>query len=97
MCDISVSLVIRPADSSAQLIQLSQTRKSIAAVDNERVRIFYVQSRLDNSRRDEDIEFLREKAFHNMLELMTAHFTMGRYDACFGNSLCSDAAVSSMS
>src|SRR6266545_6340651 len=63
------------ADPSANLVELRQP-ELIRPLDDQSVRLRYVQARLDDRRRNEDIRVATEEGVHLLLQLPFAHLAM---------------------
>ena len=63
---------VRPADSSAELVELRKTHP-VCVADDDRVDIRNVKSGLDDGRRDQDIHIAVHKVIHDVLDLLRVH------------------------
>src|SRR5207244_6980784 len=69
---------VRAAHPAADLVELSQAER-VGSLDDERVRLRDVESRLDDRRRDEHVGVPAQEAQHLVLELALAHLPV-RYE-----------------
>ena len=76
---ISVGFVLGPADASAQLIKIGQT-KSIRAIDDNRVRVRNIETALDNRRANQHVDFSRDEARHDRFQFIRIHLAMADVD-----------------
>ncbi len=77
---IAVRTAVRPADATAQLVQLRQTER-VGAVHEHRVRVRHVEAGLDDHRRDEHVDVAGDEAVHDVLEIALAHLPVAHGNA----------------
>src|SRR5208282_3390195 len=76
---ICVGAPVRPAHSTAKLIELRQTQP-VGAIDDDRVAQRDVEAVLDNRGRDQDIGFVMHEFQHHFFQLTFAHLPMADRD-----------------
>ena len=72
---IGVRAAIGSPDAAAQLIELRQA-VPVRAIDDDRVRVRNVEPVLDDRRRDEHVELVRDEVDHHALEVRLAHLAV---------------------
>ena len=70
---------VRPADAATDLVELREPEQ-VGPLDDERVRLRYVETRLDDRRRDEHVGIASEELHHPALELLLPHLAVGDED-----------------
>src|SRR5450631_4180220 len=78
--EIRVGLVVRPADASAQLVQLRKA-ELVGAVDEDRVGGRHVDAGLDDRRAQQQVRALVVEVAHHALQLALAHLAVRDRDA----------------
>src|SRR5438067_11377435 len=71
--------MLGPADASAQLIQIGQA-ESVRAVDDDRVRIWNIETALDDCRANQHIDFSGHETGHDGFEFVRAHLAVPELD-----------------
>ena len=64
------------ADPAADLVELAEA-EGVGALDDQRVGLRDVDSRLDDRRRDENVGVPRQEGVHALLQLVLAHLPVG--------------------
>ena len=77
---------LRSTDASSELIELRETQ-TIGAIDDDRVGVRNVETRLDDGRRHEDVELAVHEVDHDALEPLLLHLTVPHDDARLGHEL----------
>src|SRR2546423_8890649 len=71
---------MRSADTPAQLIELGQS-ESVGAIHEHRIRVWHVETRFDDHRRDEHVDVAIYEAAHDGFQLALAHLAMTDSDS----------------
>ena len=66
---------VAAADSATDLVELAQP-ELVGALDDQRVRLRDVETRLDDRRRDEHVGVARQELQHLVLELALGHLAV---------------------
>ena len=72
--------LVGPSDSSPELVELAEPHP-FRTVHDERVRIGYVEARLDDRRRDQHVDLAVHKVHHDVFQLALVHLPVGILDA----------------
>ena len=72
---ISVCLVLRPADAPAQLIQIGET-KLVRPIDDDSVCVRYIETAFDDRGANEHIDFPGNESRHNAFQFVGIHLAM---------------------
>jgi hypothetical protein len=83
---VRIRAVVRSADATAQLVQLSEA-EAVGAIDDDRVRARHVDARFDNRGRDQHVEALPVEVEHDVFEFAFRHLTVGDPEARFRHQL----------
>ena len=84
--EIRIRQTVGTSDTSAHLIQLSQT-EVIRVVNNQRVRHRDIQSRLNDCRTQQNVKLLLAEIEHDVFQRMLAHLPMCDGDSRFRHEL----------
>ncbi len=75
---VAVGAPVRPTDAAAQLVELRQP-EVIGAVDEHGIGVGYIESGLDDHRRDQHVHFALYEAAHDCLEVALAHLPVRHF------------------
>ena len=77
---------VRTPDPPADLVELGETQPhAVRILDDHRVRIRDIESRLDDRRGDEHVNVTVDEIQHDLLELVLIHLTMCECHICLRN------------
>ena len=79
--EIRVSLVLGSTYASAQLVQIGQA-KPVCAIDDDRVRIWDVETTFDNRRANKHIDFSSNESRHYSLQFSRIHLAVASFHPC---------------
>src|SRR2546423_12930490 len=71
---------VRSADTPAQLIELGQS-ESVSAIHEHGIRVWHVEARFDDHRRDEHVDVPIHEAAHDRFQLALAHLAVTDSDS----------------
>jgi hypothetical protein len=83
---ITVSPMLVPPHAAAKLVQVGQA-EPVGVVDEHGVGARHVETRLDDGRRDQDVDLAGEEAEHAVLELVLVHLAVAVFHAGLGHDL----------
>ena len=69
------------SDATADLVELRQPQP-VGVVDDDRVRIRNVQSRLNDGRGHQNVDIALDEIQHNFFQFMFVHLPVGEHDVC---------------
>ena len=72
------------SDATADLVELRQPQP-VGVVDDDRVRIRNVQSRLNDGRGHQNVDIALDEIQHNFFQFMFVHLPVGEHDVCLRN------------
>ena len=81
---IGVGAAAPPSNAASQLVELRQAER-VGAVYYQRVRVGYVQTRLDDRGADEHVGAPLGERYHGVLELVLGHLPVGNADGGLGD------------
>src|SRR5699024_1488467 len=79
---VAIRLMMTPANTTSQLMQLRQT-KLIGALNDNSIGIGYINTGFDNGRAYQHVELFMIKLLHHLLKLALLHLPMRNPYSCF--------------
>lgn len=76
---ICIGFTVTPADASSNLVKLCQS-ETVGTIDDQRIHIWNIQSRLDNHGTDEDIIPVAQELLHDGLQFPFSHLAVSDSD-----------------
>ena len=77
---VGIGLMLVTAHAPAKLVKIAQT-KTIRAIDNNRVRIWNIQSTFNDRRREQHVCLAIDECCHHFLQFIAVHLAVADEDA----------------